>query len=266
MGVEDAGGRPTDSLALLWGVPNKTRRRGRSDITVAQIVAAAIEVADADGLAAVSMRRVAEAVGVATMSLYSHVPGKGELVDLMLDRAYGEMARPAEVPGGWRAKLELVARENWQLYRRHPWILQIPSARVSLGPHAMAKYDYELRAVAGIGLTEVEMDSVVNLMTAHVEGAARRWFEAWQIERKSGMTDQQWWAVNGPALRELIDETRYPHASRVGAAAGEAYGGAYQPEHAFEFGLARVLDGVERLVEQRARHSRQAWREDGERP
>ncbi|GGQ86239.1 TetR/AcrR family transcriptional regulator [Couchioplanes azureus] len=252
MGVDNASGGPAGSLALLWGLHGRQRRRGRSDISVERIVAVAIEVADAEGLAAVSMRRIAEAVGVATMSLYSYVPGKNELVDLMLDHAYGEMSRPNEVPGGWRAKLELVARESWRLYRRHPWILQIPNGRVPLGPNAVAKYDYELRTVDGIGLSEIEMDSVVNLMVAHVESAARRWFEASQVEQNSGMTDQQWWAVNGPLLRNIIDESRFPHAARVGAVTGEAYGSAYEPEQAFEFGLGRVLDGIEVLVEQRA--------------
>jgi AcrR family transcriptional regulator len=221
-------------------------------MSVERIVAAAMAVADAEGLAAVSMRRVADAVGIATMSLYSHVPGKAELIDLMLDHAFGQIDRPAEVPGGWRARLELVARENWRLYRRHLWILQIPRARVPLGPNAMAKYDYELRAVDGIGLTEIEMDSVVNLIAAHVQSAARLVFEAARVERDSGMTDQQWWAINGPLLRTVIDENRFPRAVRVGLAAGEAYGGAYEPEQAFEFGLERVLDGIELLVDARA--------------
>lgn len=256
MGVDNTSGGPAGSLALLWGLQGRQRRRGRSDLSMERIVAVAMEIADAEGLGAVSMRRVAEAVSVATMSLYTYVPGKNELVDLMLDRAYGEMDSPDEVPGGWRAKLELAARENWKLYRRHPWILQIPNARVPLGPHAVAKYDYELRTVDGIGLTDIEMDSVVNLMTAHVESAARRWFEATQVEQNSGITDQQWWAANAPLLRSIIDEARFPRAARVGAVAGEAYGGAYEPEHAFEFGLDRVLDGVEMLVESRAAEAR----------
>ncbi|MFC7716310.1 TetR/AcrR family transcriptional regulator C-terminal domain-containing protein [Nonomuraea recticatena] len=119
------------------------------------------------------MRRVAEKLGVGTMSLYTYVPGKPELLDVMLDTVYGETARPEDVPGGWRGRLEQIARENWALYLRHPWLLQVATSRPVLGPHTTAKYEYELRAIDGIGLSDVEMDSVITLVTGFVHGAAR---------------------------------------------------------------------------------------------
>lgn len=101
---------PARSLALLWGSHNKP---GRSGLTVRSIVLAAIELANAEGLDAVSMRQVAERLGVGTMSLYTHVPGKGELVDLMVDTAYGDLYTdvdaPSRQPGGWRGALSFVA-------------------------------------------------------------------------------------------------------------------------------------------------------------
>src|SRR5690606_36837380 len=124
-------------------------------LTVPQIVRAAIELADADGMAALSMRRVADALGVAAMTLYSYVPGKAELLDLMLDAVSGETARPPITD--WRSALTQIAEENWALYHRHPWILQIVTYRPPLGPNIIAKYDYELSAVDGIGLSDVEI-------------------------------------------------------------------------------------------------------------
>lgn len=123
------------------------------------------------------------------------------------------------------------------------------------GPHTIAKYDYELRAVADIGLTDVEMDSVVSLVLGHVEGAARRALESAQAEQQTGQSHEQWWSAHAPLLEKVFDASRHPTAARVGAAAGAAYGAAYEPEHAFEFGLQRVLDGIEVLIERRAAKS-----------
>lgn len=246
-------GDPARSLALLWRTSERTSRKGRPELSVERIVRAAIDVADAEGLQALSMRRVAERLGVGTMSLYTYVPGKPELFDVMLDTVYGETARPEDAPGGWRGRLEQIARENWALYLRHPWLLQIAATRPVLGPNATAKYDYELRAVDGIGLTDLEMDSVITLITGFVHGAARGAVDAAQAESQTGMTDEQWWAAHAPFLSLIADPGRFPTAARVGQAAGEALNAAYSPEHAFEFGLQRVLDGIEALVSQRAR-------------
>ncbi|MDP4504622.1 TetR/AcrR family transcriptional regulator [Nonomuraea turcica] len=254
MTVEYSGkGDPARSLALLWRTSERTSRKGRPELSVERIVRAAIDVADAEGLQALSMRRVAERLGVGTMSLYTYVPGKPELFDVMLDTVYGETARPEDAPGGWRGRLEQIARENWALYLRHPWLLQIAATRPVLGPNATAKYDYELRAVDGIGLTDLEMDSVITLITGFVHGAARGAVEAAQAESQTGMTDEQWWAAHAPFLSLIADPGRFPTAARVGQAAGEALNAAYSPEQAFEFGLQRVLDGIEALVSQRAR-------------
>jgi AcrR family transcriptional regulator len=237
-------GDPARSLALLWRTHERPNRGGKSGLSVDRIVSAAITIADADGLAALSMRRVAEHLGVGTMSLYTHVPGKGELIDVMLDTVIGEVDLPDELAGGWRARLESIARANWALYHRHPWLLQLATGRPPLGPNVIAKYDYELRAVDEIGLDDVEMDSVITLVLGHVEGAARRALEASQAEQRTGVSDEQWWGASAPILSRVFDANRYPTAARVGAAAGEAYGAAYDAEHAFEFGLQRVLDGI----------------------
>jgi AcrR family transcriptional regulator len=246
-------GDPARSLALLWRNQNqRPARNGKQNLSVDRILLAAIEVADADGLTALSMRRVAEKLGVGTMSLYTYVPGKGELIDLMLDTAYGETDKP-EHPAGtpWRTRLEQLARENWALYHRHPWILQVGVSRPPLGPNVSTKYEYELHAIDGIGLTHIEMDTVLNLVIGHTETAARRDIEAAMNEKSTGMTDQQWWEANSPLLSAVMDHTRFPLASVVGQAVGTAYGSAYDATHNFEFGLQRILDGIEALVNSR---------------
>jgi AcrR family transcriptional regulator len=243
------GGDPARSVALLWRDREQRPARGRKPtLTVDAIVAAAVEMADEAGLGALSMRALAERLKVGTMSLYTHVPGKAELIDLMLDTVLRETARPDDLPDGWRARLELVARENLALIHRHPWMLEIVTFRPPMGPGVIAKYDLELRALEGIGLTDVEMDSVLTLVLGYVQSSARQALEATLVEQRTGLTDDEWWSAQAPLLDQVIDPDRFPVATRVGTAATEAYRGLWDPDHTFEFGLQRVLDGIEALV------------------
>lgn len=252
MNVEYSGtGDPGKSMALLWrkSMPPVRTRGPKPALSVDRIVAVAIEIADVDGLAALSMRRVAERLGVGAMSLYTYVPGKAELIDVMLDTVYGETARPEPAPVGWRPALEAIARENLALYLRHPWMVQIATSRPPLGPNVIAKYDHELRALDGVGLTDVEMDSALTLVLSFVHGAAREVVQAGALERRTGITDAQWWNAYAPLLQQVVPSDEYPVAVRVGSAAGQTYGGASAPAHAFEFGLQRVLDGIAVLID-----------------
>ena len=244
-------GDPARSLAVLWRTRERASRKGKPDLSVDRIARAAIDLADAAGIGALSMRRVADELGVGTMTLYTYVPGKSELLDVMIDTVAGETARPTEVAGGWRGRLTHVARENWALLNRHPWMLQIGKTRPPLGPMIMDKYEYELSTIDGIGLTDVEMDSVLTLVLGHAEISARRAADAAQTVEQSGLTDEQWWSASAPLLEPLLDGSRYPIAGRVGTAAGEAYNAASDPKHEFEFGLERVLDGVQALLDSR---------------
>jgi AcrR family transcriptional regulator len=247
------GGRgdPVRGMELLWRDGAKTRGRGpKPGLTVERIVTAAVEIADADGLAALSMRRVAERLGVGTMSLYTYVPGKAELTDVMFDTVLGEQG-PLWADT-WRERLELIARANLEMYRRHPWLLAVmANSRPPLGPNSIANYDRDLRAVEGIGLSDLEMDSVVTMVYVYVQGAARTAIEAATTEPATGVSDQEWWDTYAPLLEKVFDPEKYPLAARVGAAAGETYQSAYDPEHGFRFGLARLLDGVEAMISSR---------------
>jgi AcrR family transcriptional regulator len=197
------------------------------------------------------MRRVADRLGVGTMSLYTYVPSKAERVDVMFYRAVGSAPRD-EVPGGWRERLTAIARADWDLYRRHPWLLQVMAmSRPPLGPAGIAAYDHGLRAVDGIGLTELEMDSVFNLVAVYVQGTARAAAEAATSTAETGVTDAEWWEAYAPLLEKVFDPEKYPVAARVGQVAGETFQSAYDARHGFEFGLARILDGVEALISSR---------------
>jgi AcrR family transcriptional regulator len=250
-------GDPARSLALLWRDQKRPTRGPRPGLTVDRIVAAAVELADAEGLEALSMRRVAERLGVGTMSLYTYVPGRAELLDVMLDTVLAEVARP-DGAGGWRAGLERRAREDWALFHRHPWILQISPARSLLGPNEVELFEASLGVVAGIGLSGSEMVLVVSLVAEYTRGAAQTAVGAAQAERRTGISDDQWWAAREPLFDRYFDPDRYPTVVRVAAEgafeqpAGDAAYTVAQARQSFEFGLARVLDGIEAFVAARA--------------
>jgi AcrR family transcriptional regulator len=221
-------------------------------LSVDAVVAAATELADAQGLDAVTMRRVAAALSVSPMTLYTYVPSKAELLDLMLDAAYARMARADTAGQPWRRRLRAVADENMALFAEHPWAADISTVRPPLGPGQLAKYEHELSALDGLGLDDIEMDAALTYLLGFVQGCARSAADARAVARESALGDAQWWERAGPLLATLVDERAYPRAARVGSAAGAAHGGAYGPEHAYAFGLERLLDGLGALVDRGA--------------
>lgn len=190
------------------------------------------------------MRRVAARLGVAPMSLYTYVPGKSELLDLMLDAAYAAMLRVNTAGQPWRQRLTQVADENRTLYDAHPWAATLSTIRPPLGPGAIVKYEHELSAFDGLGLDDVTTDACLTYLLSFVESCARATINARLTQQESAMDDRQWWIANAPLLARHVDERTYPRATRIGAAAGAAHNSTYDPDQAYEFGLQRVLDGI----------------------
>lgn len=245
-------GDPARTLALLWREPTRSSRRGpQPGLTINAIVDAAISVADAEGLDAVTMRRLAQELGVATMTLYTYVPGKAELLDLMLDQAYGQMRRTPFDGKPWRARLEAVASDNRGLFATHLWAATISTVRPPLGPGALDKYEHELAAIDGTGLDDVEMDAALTLVLQFVRTSVQAAEEVRTAQHLSQLDDEEWWAANQPLLSRIIDAAAYPLAARVGTAAGQAHGAAFNPDHAYHFGLDRILDGLAELIQRR---------------
>ncbi|WP_188190830.1 TetR/AcrR family transcriptional regulator [Nonomuraea sp. SYSU D8015] len=250
MTTEYAGSGDSErTLELLWGGKEPAGRGPRPKLTVRQIADAAIEVADSEGLEVLSMRRVAERLGVGTMSLYTYVPGKHELIDVMLDTVIGEVPLVDDDHGDWRAKLTAIARNDWALYTRHPWVLQIAGHRPVMGPNTLAAVASSLRAVTGIGLSEAEMVSVIDFIDAYVRGKAREAVDIAQAERRTQISDDQWWQRQIPLWERHIDLERYPMLTNPAIAEAIVGAGA----DLFEFGLQRALDGIQAYLDARTR-------------
>jgi len=248
-----SAGDPARTLELLWRGPTAAPRRGpERGLSLDDVVAAATELADREGLQAVTMRRLAQALDVATMTLYTYVPGKAELLDLMLDAAYAQMPRANTSGQPWRHRLSAVAEENRLLFDHHPWAASVSTLRPPLGPGLMGKYEHELSALEGLGLDDVAMDDALTYLLSFVQAAARATVDARAARQDSAMDDKQWWAANAPLLARVLDERTYPLATRVGTAAGSAHGSAHDPDHAYRFGLNLILDGLAVLIDHTA--------------
>ncbi|WP_436770779.1 TetR/AcrR family transcriptional regulator [Yinghuangia sp. YIM S09857] len=243
---------PARTLALLWRAKEPPARGPKPGLSVDRIVAAAVALADGTGVAALSMRKVAERLGVGTMSLYTYVPGKDELLNLMVDTVLAEGERPDDFGGTWREALELHARADRSVALRHPWLVSLSTPGLMLmGPAETARSEFAMRAVSGIGLTEREMVDVVNLVDGYVRGVAQITADLGAADRESDVDYEEWWEKATPMLERFIQQSRYPTLYAVWNS------GAFEvaPEEGFEFGLQRLLDGVERLVEERAARS-----------
>lgn len=231
------------SLELLWGTQERPSRGPKPSLDVERIARAGIELADAEGLVAVSMRRVAKELGVGTMSLYRYVPSKSELLDLMLDRVYDGLPDPPEPTGGWRKGMTEIAHGTWEMYHEHIWLLQVSQARPLLGPHAVRSFQYALRVVADTGLSDVEKINLIVLVDGYVVGAARNSIDAAQAAARTGVSDESFWATQEPFLTKMLASGDYPLMTALDPTAFQTAG-----SQAFEFGLERVLDGIEIFI------------------
>ncbi|MEV7596313.1 TetR/AcrR family transcriptional regulator C-terminal domain-containing protein [Kitasatospora sp. NPDC089797] len=224
-------GRPVapEAPELIWLRPERTGRGPKPAHSRDSIAAAAITIADAEGLDAVSMRRVAAALGAGTMSLYNYVPKKEHLLDLMLDAACGEYRLPAEPSGDVRADLTGLAHEQLTIFRRHPWLPGLVIARPGIGPNALRYTDHFLAVTAPTGQpggTRMEAMAMFNGFICQFA----------QYEQ-SAAAGAKWQAEMVGYLTQAAMSGAYPHLARAFATAGPPA----DPDQAFERTLDRVV-------------------------
>jgi DNA-binding transcriptional regulator YhcF (GntR family) len=236
---------PASSSARTAGPASAVRRRAptresEEELSRERIVRAAIDIADAEGMAELSMRRVATELGVATMSLYRHVAGKNELVLHMIDAALGEESLPATTPEGWRAQLEDIARMEWSVFRRHSWLAPAMSlTRPQLAPNALTITEGVLHALEGTGLGMEDRLYVHITLFSFVRGVATAFEPEAEAQRETGMTNEEWMDSQEARLQELVSSG----SLLLRMALQNEFD--FDLDKLFEFGLARLLDGLE---------------------
>ncbi|EST28693.1 TetR/AcrR family transcriptional regulator C-terminal domain-containing protein [Streptomyces niveus] len=211
-----------------------------------RVVRAAIVLADIEGLGALTMRRVATEFGTSTMALYRHVPSKGELVRLMSESVFSGAPSGPE-PAGWRPRLAREIRWLWSQYERHPWLARAMAGltRPMASPHAMSYTERTLRTLRGLGLKPYEMIHTHLALMGYAQGVAMAVELESQARQDTGMTADEWLAANETHMDSVQLRGEYPVLSTLfGDEEFDLELGAL-----FEFGLERLLDGVESLVE-----------------
>jgi AcrR family transcriptional regulator len=234
------------TIAAAWGVRERPHKGPKPALSLPRIVAAAVQVADTEGLDAVSMGRVAAELGAAPMSLYRHVSAKEELLRLMVDAAWGDSPGPLAPGENWRAGL---SRWAWALRagaRRHPWVVRIPISGLPILPREIAWFEDALACMHGTGLTEPRKASVIMLLAGYVRNQATTEADIEAAIRASGLDPVEWMASYPRMLRQLTDPQRFP-ALTAFIAAG-VFDVADGPDDEFIFGLDRILDGIEALI------------------
>ncbi|MEU0372274.1 GntR family transcriptional regulator [Streptomyces sp. NPDC006283] len=218
------------------------------ELTLDRVVRAAVDIADAEGLSALSMRGVAARLGVAAMSPYRYVPSKDDLILLMADAAFGEETYPDRAPQGWRSRVELGTRTLWALYRRHPWLAQLGSlTRPLLVPNLMVHGEWMLAALDGHGLDATTLFDIHVLIYSHVQGLAVHLEWEAHAEASTGQSEDQWMDSRAADLQKLVESGRFPTFAKVVGAFDDGYD--LRLDALFEFGLTALLDGLAPIIE-----------------
>lgn len=245
---------PNRTLDLLWGVQQVSLRGPKPALSLQQIVEAGIKVADAEGVAAVSMRRVADELGFTTMSLYRYVPSKTDLLELMVENA-GLIADVPEGLTGWRAKLRWWAEDTAGLYRRRRWALDVPLNAPPMGPNQVKRMEQALTALDDTGLSGGEMLGILVALSGFVRGHAQLASTLADVEARTGTSQELWDQAYGRMLTEFVDPALHPTLARViGEGGFEGFEQQQEDDWLgddFTFGLDLVLDGIGRYIERR---------------
>lgn len=219
------------------------RAAGRSDAEefVERVVRAATAIADVEGLAAATMRRIATDLDVATMALYRHVRGKDHLVTLMADAAFAQHQPPSRPTGDWRDSLELLCRAQWAMYRRHPWLAHVVSfTRPLLTRNAMAHTEWTMRAIADQGLDPTTLIHVAATVANFVRGTAVNLEREAEAEQDTGLTDDEWLRAQSDTLAAALGSGAFPMLTAISARDDVDV----TLDTLFEFGLQRMLAGI----------------------
>jgi len=223
----------TESSAtdLLWGRGGRRSRGPKPVLSLEQIADAAIDLADSEGLTAVTMQRVADRFGFTAMSLYRYVPGRAQLVALMIDTALG-IAPQIGTSSGWQPALRAWTQEIYRVFRRHPWLAHATIHARPIGPRELSWLERAVATLAGTGLAGPEQVDAVLVLIGHVRN---------QVQAETGIA-----ADNGAQLAAALTQNLREHGADYPALTEAASDGAFTPNDidGFEFGLRCILNGI----------------------
>lgn len=222
----------------IWLRPERAGRGPSPAFDRGRIAAAGVALADADGLAAVTMRAVADSLGAAPASLYRYVATRDELLELMVDQANGEVSYDGLGAGDWLEDLLALAREARERYRAHPWLLDGIEAKIPLGPRATDFLEHALAACAAASVEPGTAIEAVAVMLALVGALTRA-----ELGRRAiGLTDSERRQAKSEYAAQIVKAGDHPHVAA--ALASRAAEPATDPDVQFDRVVTRVLIGL----------------------
>ncbi|MET1017160.1 MAG: TetR/AcrR family transcriptional regulator [Leifsonia flava] len=245
MDIEDDGPELPRGIALAWGVATNPQRGPKRELSIEGIVDAAIEIADAGGLASVSMSSVAARLGFTTMSLYRYVSAKDDLILLMQEHGIGVPSAADDAPTGWRDAMSAWHAHAIATYAAHPWLLDIPITGIPMTPNNLSWLDAALESLADTPLSEHQRLAAALAVTGHSRWQAiieRGYVEA---SAKAGVASEEYDRLEERILASLATPDRFPAVHRALAAGAM---GSEDGEDPFRFGLQAILDGIEAVM------------------
>ena len=246
-GWRDGGARMHRMLHDSTGRDQRGRGRNRQApaLSRAEIVDAAIAIADSEGSGAISMRRIAQVLRAGTMSLYWHVANKEQLLDLMLDALFGEIDVP-DPSGDWRADLRTQARNQRAMLLRHAWVMDFIGGRPPLGPNTLLQLDRILGALDGLGLDTTAAMNLLGTVQTYVMGFALREMQEARVHRdeeQADITAEAWEPMRAAWRNRLEADGRFTRVVRF-LDEGIDPDAEETRDERFEFGLDCVIDGI----------------------
>lgn len=236
-----------NTLELLWHGWQAPAKGPRPRLTLDQIVAQAVAVADTEGLDALSMRRIARELDVGTMSLYRYVPTKDVLLNLMLDRVSDPSPAQGDALGpSWRAGLETAAREGRALYLRHPWLIQLNWTRPILGPGSVRSLEVVVAGLTDLPLRDQEKIMVISLLDGYVVGSVRQELLYEAAADETGLSEAEFWSIQLPYVEQAMASGAYPVLATLDE---DTFDAGW--DETFDLGVRLFLDGLEREVARR---------------
>ena len=234
-------------IELLWNPQPPPAGRGpRPRTRLTEVVDAGVAIADAEGLDALSIRKVAGRLGIGAMSVYTYVPGRSELIELMIDRVYADHGIP-DPALGWRQRTEAWMRATWRTYRDHSWLLDYNMARLPTGPNVLDVEEALYAAMYAAGFTGAENVAITNLIRWQLLGAARSMISDAAEERHTGVSAEAYWESRSSFWTTYFDEKRYPTMFDIWSRGGFDDPAGYDVQRMISW----LLDGIERLANAR---------------
>jgi len=231
---------------LLWEDRSRPTRGPKPAVSPNDVVRAASEIADAEGLSAVTMHAVAARLGFTTMALYRYFPNKEALTDAIVDAGMGLPPRPTEPRSDWRAEVTRWAHGKRAMLCARPWLAELPFVAAPHGPNWLAWLEACAEPLARTGLSAADTGQMLSVIDGYTRGASDTSISLARARARGG-SDEEWAAAVGADLGRAMGDPRFPVFAAILTAPSD--GQSRTLEESFDFGLQRVLDGIERYIE-----------------